>query len=604
MHTSNHVVCDTTAPDVLRMPRIETTDGNALAPFLTTHVRVSWHDVFADAESLVAKYEVCLMKAGSRCEEGEWVQAGLNMSAVLPIDFDLTGLPRLSATVKSYNRVGWFAVATTDDLDVDHWLPQVSRVSVEGFVRGEGEACTLNRTDNLKVAWESSDEGSGLFSHQVAVGLPEQSSTVVATATATERRATLYGAAAAAVGNATRVRFEVFATDGSAQSSSDYVDCTVDTGLPTVGKLWVKDSSGNDAYELTPSSHYAIEAGEEPFRRICWSGLSGSAGVERLEYWVSEDGAPTHLESPSTAYSNVVTDDATHLQVSVNDTCFDDASQLLDSAAYVLRIAAVNSAGLRGPATEITLVTDNTPPEATSGVTVYTGALSPTVQPSPCCLRFEFGHWIEEETRLDRYLICPRRNSTVDDCLDVGQATRLLIEDPEGCTSACLPPTNDSGWTSYQHAIGRATNHTNTSVLKFNFQVRAFNVLGQVGAGAPTSIEVETPTLAATVTFGSPSLQPPDESIAGTCALPLPSGEALVDAVHPADQTLFVNWAPEDPPEIGVDSPMPFYTLCVDGAAASCVEASATVGRANLGLLTPGVHVLNVTRMSIGGLSS
>ena len=62
--------------------------------------------------------------------------------------------------------------------------------------------------------------------------------------------------------------------------------------------------------------------------------------MAHLEYWVSEDGAGTHLTSASTGYRNVVTDALSHLIVSVNDTCFDDASQLLDDAAYVLRIAA------------------------------------------------------------------------------------------------------------------------------------------------------------------------------------------------------------------------------------------------------------------------
>ena len=231
---SRSVVCDDTAPVVQGVPSLATLTGDAIAPNIEAYVRVAWAGVFADGESLIRQYEVCLVRGGGSCPAGGFHTTGTNTSAVLEVPTVEAATTSFSAVVRATNRAGLLALATSESIDVDHWAPAVGRLAVDGFVRGEGQSCLLNRSSHILVRWQSSDEGSGLRSHEVTVHEltaqdgAEGEGTVVTVGGANAREAVVVDLNT----TARTVRIRATARDHATLSSSDFIDCTVDLGRP------------------------------------------------------------------------------------------------------------------------------------------------------------------------------------------------------------------------------------------------------------------------------------------------------------------------------------------------------------------------------------
>lgn len=171
---------------------------------------------------------------------------------------------------------------------------------------------------------------------------------------------------------------------------------------------------------------------------------------------VARTGYPRlHLRHPT---SRQVTNFSSPLEVSANESCIEDASELLAPASYVLRVAPVSLGGAAGPAAEILLLTDTSAPEPSGAPLIHTGGASPSYQASACCLRVSWAPWVEQETALARYLLCnnaSRSESSADACVDVGNATHVLISASATCECpipqgqpaasaswACVPDSN------------------------------------------------------------------------------------------------------------------------------------------------------------------
>ena len=110
---SNGLVCDESAPVLVgSSPQLATLqDGSFLSPRAASLV-VSFADVFDDAQSLLARYEVCLVRGDAGKCDGHWHDVGLNTSALIPLPLGANG----TLTEASYGaavRVAWSNAAAT-----------------------------------------------------------------------------------------------------------------------------------------------------------------------------------------------------------------------------------------------------------------------------------------------------------------------------------------------------------------------------------------------------------------------------------------------------------------------------------------------------------
>ena len=601
---SNGIVCDESAPVVHGAPLLSTVSGDAVSPgAAAVLVDISWRGVFSDHESLLVKFEVCVWQgAVEGCgKDSQWFDAATNTSAILQLpSFNASLAASYGALVRATNRAGLIALSSSDLLPVDIWPPTVGRVSIDGFVHGEGEPCILNRSDNLYVKWASDDEGSGLRHHEiVAAPLAGRQSTLLASASNGASASTIHNLSAAHVANdSSALRIRVVATDNALQSGSAYIDCLVRTLRPTVSGFSV-----DGAVQLSPTS-YSIDPGAYPVRRICWSVSNlDDSDVQHLLYWSSPASSSNFVNSPVPDSYNLATESDAALEVALNETCFTDESQLEDGVAYVLRVAAVSTTGLLGPPSEMLLVTDIQEPVPMGLLTIHTGAQSKSRQSSDCCLRVSFEPWNEPETQLSYYLVCPAVNSTDDACLNIGQATRVLIRAGRTEECSCEAPLNETGWHSFSHELASATNISSgpagnanlSGTQAITFSMRAVNVLRQSGTIGPFAVTVDRPPPPVDLVFAPPSVLPPNASLPG--CVPHASAHLL----HPAEAVLTVNWRGAEEAEQGVDEPLATYTICVN---ARCTAASSSIGAATLGTLDAGRHTLTLTHTSVGGAST
>lgn len=96
-------------------------------------LQVSW-DGFTDEESGISQCEACLGRASAACDVVDWGDVGVGASASLAISdassiLQLTSV-RLFASVRCYNGVGAFSVATSSGAVVDESPPDVSAMRV------------------------------------------------------------------------------------------------------------------------------------------------------------------------------------------------------------------------------------------------------------------------------------------------------------------------------------------------------------------------------------------------------------------------------------------------------------------------------------------
>ena len=596
--SSNGFVCDESAPVLIGTPSLSPLNDDALSPRSAQPglLLATWNSVFSDHESGLERFEYCLVRGDVAGCDGNWMSAGSNFSATLLLPPSVTNVaPSFSVQIRATNGAGLAALATSEALSVDRWSPKVTRVSIDGYVRGEGQPCALNRTDNLLVSWESADEGSGLREHAVTATAIwdshlQNTTGTVAVAGANSREVVIHNLTTTSfVQYLTTLRIHVVATDRSSQTGSDFIDCKVVTQRPTVGVLWV-----HGAVKLSDGV-FGIDVAAYPVRQVCWSGIEGD--VEKVRFWISLASDPNVLS----------TDASTALEVSVNSKCLFDTSQLVDGVAYVLRLAAISTVGLLGPPAELMLVTDDQGPLASGSVKVHTGAQSNSVQVSNCCLKVSFDPFEEPETRVSRYLVCPSRSNGTSACLDIGQSTRALIQAPLEDDCACSPPEDwlnaSIVWNSFVHgiALARNTSAGNGTGNVIAFTLRAVNSLGQSSVVGPLAVKVDRQPRLPLIEFEAPSALA-DSNATDRCA-----PHTKVDVLHPAGDTLTLVWEAEERAEENSSEPLPTYKICVQNLAAltdaECIDASAANGIARVKNLSAGLFNLSVTKTSVGGLN-
>ena len=116
----------------------------------------------------------------------------------------------------------------------------------------------------------------------------------------------------------------------------------------------------------------------------CWGGFrSGPSGIRAYEISLCRGGEGCSGD----------VDFSTVLPSHTNETC-ESLSSALDAGVYTLHVVAVSGAGLRSWPTELRLIVDGTPP-LPFAPRVHTGAPSAQHQPSDCCIRISWPHWLD-----------------------------------------------------------------------------------------------------------------------------------------------------------------------------------------------------------------
>ena len=177
---------------------------------------------FADAQSPIVSYEVCLSRrAPVACgAAARWRAAGTNTSLALLLDAPLlaeldaaqreaaatadgggggggggadgggggaangTALVEVLALVRATNAAGRATEAASNALTVDVTPPAAPRLWVEGFGEGADAPCVLNRTTDVGLRWAASpDDESGLAAFELRVELLDDGGAAAASGT-------------------------------------------------------------------------------------------------------------------------------------------------------------------------------------------------------------------------------------------------------------------------------------------------------------------------------------------------------------------------------------------------------------------------------------
>ena len=604
--TSSPILCDSTPPEVIGAPHLATRHGGAIHPNISEVVIVSWHNVFFEPHVPLASVAVCLILGVNSTCENRWHAADpratsleLTLPAVGPHVADIRTLVR---TRSASGRTAQATSGPSGGLQVDHWKPKVETVSVHGF--DHDQTCILDRTDELVVRWHSEDEGSGVAGHQILLDtlsstdafrsflenpLDEIGLRVVATADAGDEQAVLRNLADVPMQG--RLRLYVVTADQASNAGFKYVDCLIDTVRPVTPQLWA------EGLLLLQSGVYAINSDVNTSRVICWELSEGADAVDYYLFWTAargDEGGGDFLAQPASTTLNLVNGLPSALVVDSPKTCITDWSPLADAATYTVRVAAVSISGLQSETAEVTLVADASAPFPPTdlNVAIHTGVPSTKKQPSACCLRVSWSPWLEQETAVDRYLLCPSSNASESQCLDVGTTTRVLVAATSGCT--CEPP-DEFPWTPFQHRIANA--NTSTADDSLQFTLRAVSTMGLSAEIGPFGVQIERQAPdGVAVVFKSPSLVP-SMNVSERCVVPLPYA-----AVHPAGHQLKLGWTPQEPEEEDSTLPMPTYELCLNGSR--CLAVRSTTSGIQMGPLAAGLHKLSARVTSVGGLST
>ena len=181
--------------------------------------------------------------------------------------------------------------------------------------------------------------------------------------------------------------------------------------------------------------------------------------------------------------------------------CAEPSMPLQSAETYLVRVAAVNSAGDASAWARVTIVTDDSPPQFTaapdytpeSAPMVHTGASSAVRQTSACCLRVSWPTAFDREVRVKHYKLCFQGNTgnATDDglddaqCVHAGNATRVLISSGVACP--CESP-DDKAWLPLSVKLP-LTHELNRTLIRF--EVHAENELG-LSSTAPFEVTVDT----------------------------------------------------------------------------------------------------------------
>ena len=209
-----------------------------------------------------------------------------------------------------------------------------------------------------------------------------------------------------------------------------------------------------------------------------------------------------------------------------------------------MRVVAVSAAGLQSAPSEVTLIPDSSPPLALASPTVHTGAASARRQASDCCLRVSWLPWAEQETDVTGYQICHRvADGDTRACLDVGNATRVLIVLPASkCTCAAPTSSSESSFGLFEHTVANAT-----GMNSITFTIHASNALGLTSATPPIVVQIERqpPAVVAPIRFVGAS------QMVGTNATGVCSAAEVVQSdisvLHPARRPLELSWLAAEP---------------------------------------------------------
>ena len=580
------LLCDESDPEVVGSPRLEMTDGSlAVSLESTSGVLVRWAGAFHEEESLITKAEVCLTYGSSKCP-GEWYDAGTNVTAELPLPLLVNHTVEIRAVVRVATIANGTAVATSSaSLLVDHAPPKVWHVSVDGFLRGLTERCVLNRTEQLVVTWKSFDQSahgfvaSGLAYHMVSATLLDTMTPMVVTETGNSAVDNELLVPNVSVADGSMVRFTVHAFDGANLNGSDYLDCLIsEQTAPAAPRMWINNAT------MLRRRVYTVDSSKVAPRQVCWGGLdSSSALVDHYLFW-SQPLDTVEASMPRTVPSTT--------------SCVEDTTSLVEmDGAYALRVAAVNAAGMQGAAAEVIMIPDGSPPVASGPVRVHTGGLSKYHQSSPCCLRLSWNGWVEEENYVTGYQLCHKLPTNRVSCLDVGNATRVVVTAPMRAACSCAAPADasqESHYSYFEHSVANVT-----SLGTMLFTLHASNVLGLTGESNPLTIRVDTqPPDPPQITFAGRSRMT-SVNRTGACA---PSTNATV--LHPAGMPLELTWTPEEKEDLKSDvEVLPLYEMCLDSACTNFSSAEG-IGSFTSGRTTPGLHNFSVRKVSVAGLWS
>ena len=146
------VVCDESPPVVLGAPTLHAADG-AAALALPSTVEVRWAGVFADGESGLASFEVCVHSSADPC--AGWVAAGATGSLTVALDGSAYAAGQsVVASVRVTNGAGHVSEAGSAAMRIDGVPPTLLGVSVDGAQ--DGAPCVVSGDGAALVRWSLS----------------------------------------------------------------------------------------------------------------------------------------------------------------------------------------------------------------------------------------------------------------------------------------------------------------------------------------------------------------------------------------------------------------------------------------------------------------
>ena len=615
-------------PDA-RVPLLRLHGKSALGPNSTEVITVSWSNVFVDQQLPGTRYEVCLLtnlQQSCGVSEAPWlaVQELTEVALQTPwipggeyvVDSEgsyfypeghvdghgneLGGQPALMAdvgvrsivaVVKAINLVGREAQARSAELIVDRGLPTVTELSIDGFTKSE--SCFLSGTDAVVMHWQSSDLASGLKGHLIEVHVVRNGileALLYAAKVSAEDWTTVVNASHARDGD--QLRFSVSAIDSVSLLASAHVACLVATSSPTVSALEL------DTAVKMPSGVYAFRARAYALIKltVCWNLTDPSvSGVSHFEY--SREARSAHgRPNPSLV----------PMPIGNSRICHDDYldPSTIEAVSFVIQVVAVSNVNHRSPAVDAAFVLDDhvpLPPDI--ALTVHTGAPSPWHQSSSCCLSLSWEPWTDQETFITGYTICNAQTTIGKDCLDVGNATAVVIR--ANATCYCPAPTQARhDWHFFEHTL--AAPDTSTSSVAFSFT--AENAVGLQGVQGPYVVKVIDAPKLPEIRLVMPRdpldtlavrVEEQNEMVNTSCA-------QRPQHVLSAGRRVEVRWSEEaTADEVEVEEEMSLlsdYRVCVNNTR--CTSVAASVPAVNTSTLEHGLHDLTVRLTTIANTST
>ena len=608
-------------------------------------------------------------------------------SITMPIPADFAG-DRLAAVIRARDQAGTTADATTDAVIVDSRPLAPSNIWVETINRLDDEPCVLNRSHSITVRWEVPSAGPDPLLYTLAVRAFDSSPcSVIGTlsdardldppqwcgdlAASQELCESFYvtrndetlsrcvytvrdsgarwclghserltcewvpplswtGSASTRLGSHTmdlsaalgemnstnRAQFEIklTATTVAGVSASSSILCLVQRSTPAIDEIWIAD-----AVVLQPAVQ-AINPEEVDQMLVCWRRREPSAAASGYMISVSLQGSEQRASAfqiPSSEVESIGSGVAC-----ANRT----TSDMVAGASYTVQVFAIDRLQQRGEGAQLLLIADGTAPEQRGSlVTAITDSPTVTHQASACCLQAEWGAWVEAESLLTHYSLC--FNLTGDECVNVGNQTRVLLERSDcGCAERVLPtswvriiydfPLVNATLTSGRNDTSavpagddaelaggagvHVTGHV-VNLLSVRFSVRAHNAVGlSTESNPPTEVNIDT---SPAVLLGFSPYNVSDADADAFSVVNATRGDGDCGAIgcpifHPAGYVLGLQWP--------FTSGAAHFDLCMESPPtySSCERLAASATRAQLPPLRAGEYNATLTAVSLGGQRS